>query len=57
MTNGSLMKVESIAEAFCNTYDLHSAIISFENQFLVFLRVDVLHKFYCTAQTEWVSMR
>ena len=39
-TNGSLMKVESIAEcclgAFCNTFDLHSAIISLENQFLVF---------------------
>ena len=39
MTNVSLMKVESIAEcslgAFCNTYDLHIAIISLENQFLV----------------------
>ena len=23
MTNGSLMKAESIAEAFCNTFDLH----------------------------------
>ena len=23
MTNGSLMKVESIAGAFCNTFDLH----------------------------------
>ena len=23
MTNGSLMKVESIAEAFCKTFDLH----------------------------------
>ena len=23
MTNGSLMKVKSIAEAFCNTFDLH----------------------------------
>ena len=22
-TNGSLMKVESIAEAFCNAFDLH----------------------------------
>ena len=50
MTNGSLMKVKSIAEcplsskvlqnaplgAFCNTFDLHLAIISLENQFLVF---------------------
>ena len=34
-TNGSLMKAESIA-AFCNTFDLHSSIIGFENQFLVF---------------------
>ena len=34
MTNGSLMKVESIAEyplgAFCNTFDLHQAIISLD---------------------------
>ena len=40
-TNGSLMKVESIAEcslgAFCNTFDLHLAIIRLENHFLVFL--------------------
>ena len=40
MTNGSLMKVESIAEgslgAFCNTFDLHYAIIGLENQFLFF---------------------
>ena len=39
-TNGSLMKVESIAEcskrAFCNTFDLHLAIIGLENQFLDF---------------------
>ena len=36
-TNGSLMKVESIAEcslgAFCNTFDLHKAINGLENQF------------------------
>ena len=38
------MKVKSIA--FCNTFDLHQAIISLENQFLVFLRVAVLHRFY-----------
>ena len=39
-TNGSLMKVESIAEcskrAFCNSFDLHQGIISLEKQFLVF---------------------
>ena len=36
-TNGSLIKVESIAECslgtFCNTFDLHSAIIGLENHF------------------------
>ena len=40
------MKVESIAEcssqnapigAFCNTFELHLALIGFEKQFLVFL--------------------
>ena len=39
-TNGSLMQVKSIAEcslgAFCNTFDLHLAILSLGNQFLVF---------------------
>ena len=55
MTNGSFMKVESIAEcsaplgAFCYNFDLHEAIIGLENQFLVFLRVAVLHRFYCTT--------
>ena len=43
----SLMKVESIAECSCNTFDLHYAIISIETQFLVILRVAVLHRFYC----------
>ena len=33
--------------AFCNTFDLQKVIIGFENQFLVFLRVVVLHRFYC----------
>ena len=51
MTNGSLMKVESIADAplgaFCNTFDLHLAMIGLENQFLVFLRVAVLDRLYC----------
>ena len=40
-TNGSLMKVESIAEcslgAFCNTFDLHKALMDLEKQFSVFL--------------------
>ena len=40
-TNGSLMKVEIIAEcslgAFCNTFDLHWAMIGLETQFLVFI--------------------
>ena len=40
MVIGSLMKVKSNAEcslgAFCNTFDLHSAIIGLENHFLVF---------------------
>ena len=34
MTNGSLMKVESIAE--CSTFNLHSVIIGLENQLSVF---------------------
>ena len=61
MTNGSLMKVESIAEcspwskvlqnapleAVCNTFVLHYGKIGLENQFSVFLRVAVSHRFYC----------
>ena len=60
MTNGSLMKVESIAEcskgAFCNTFDLYYAIIGIENQFSVFLRAaDLQHTFSCTTNkpTHW----
>ena len=34
-------------EAFCNTFDLHEAIIGLENQFLVLLRVAVLHRCNC----------
>ena len=34
--------------AFCNTFDLHKAIIGLENQFVAFLRVAVLDRFYCT---------
>ena len=33
--------------AFCNTFDLHEEIIGLENQFVVFLRVAVLDRFYC----------
>ena len=54
MTNGSLMKVESIA-AFCNSFDLHEGIIGLENQFLVFLRGAVLHRFYCTYYGGYIS--
>ena len=52
-TNGILMKVISVAEcslgAFCNTFDLHYAIIGNENYFSVFLRVTILHRFYCNC--------
>ena len=53
MTNGSFMKVESIVE-FINTFDLHEAIIGYENQFIV-LRVAVLHRFYCKKKL-WANM-
>ena len=53
MTNSSLMKVESIAEyshlSILQYFDLHEAIIGLENQFLVFLRMAVLDRFYCTC--------
>ena len=42
MTNSSLM-----CSPFCITFDLHEAIIAFENQFLIFLRVAILNMFYC----------
>ena len=49
MTHGSLMNVERIAECskvtFCNTFDLHQAIIGLKTV-LVFLRVAVLDRFY-----------
>ena len=50
---GSLMKVESIAE--CNTFDLHQAIIGLENHLLVFLRVAVLHRVYCSGLIYFTS--
>ena len=31
------MKFKRIAESFCNTFDLHKAIIGLENRFFVFL--------------------
>ena len=40
MTDGSLMKVESIAEsigALCNTFVLHQTLIGIENKFWVFI--------------------
>ena len=33
--------------ALCNTFNLHSAIIGLEKQFFVFLRVAIVHRFYC----------
>ena len=35
--------------AFCNTFDLHLAIVGLEKNFLVFFRVALLHRFYCTC--------
>ena len=49
MTNGSLMKVESIAESFCNTFDLHLVIIHLEYLFFVFFWVAAKDRFYCTG--------
>ena len=53
MTNGSLMMIESIAEcspwSILHTFDLHLAIIGLENQFVFFLRVAVLLRFYCSS--------
>ena len=42
------MKVENISVECANAFDLHKAIIGLENQFVVFLRVAVLHRFYLT---------
>ena len=40
VTNGCLMKVESIAEcSFCNTFDLRYAIIGLETNFRSFLEL------------------
>ena len=50
MTNGSLMKVEKHNRMlpFCNTFDL--IFFGLGKQILVFLRVTVLDKFYCTCK-------
>ena len=63
MTSGNLMKVKSIAGAvksigaFCNTFDLHYlAITGLKNQFLVFLRVAVLHRFYCKLFSYFITV-
>ena len=44
MANGSLMKVESIAE--CSTFDLHQAIIGLEKHFWSSFRVATSDRFY-----------
>ena len=41
--------------AFCNAFDLYEAIIGLENQFSVFLRVAVLHRFNCIVNLEFVK--
>ena len=46
MTNGSLRKSKVL---FCNTFDLQLAINGIENHFSVFMRVAVLHRFYCNV--------
>ena len=56
------MKVDSIGEcyplqnalfeAFCNTVDLHYAIIGLGNQFSVFLRVAVLQRFFSIKNSQ-----
>ena len=51
MTNGSFLKVESIEgehSAILLTC-IKRQIIGLENQFLVFLRVTVLDRFYCRS--------
>ena len=53
MTNGSLMKVESIVECSpCNTFDLYLAKFGIENQILVFFRVTVLHRYIQSSAIE-----
>ena len=55
MTNGSLMKVKSIAECSCNTFDLHKAMIGLEIQFLVFVLSGRLKKVLLFSDICWIS--
>ena len=48
-TRASHVSWQLVAGAFCNTFDLHKAIVGLENQFLVVLRMAVLHMFYCIS--------
>ena len=56
-TNGSLMKVESIAEcslgAFCNTFDLHKAIISIEKPIFGLLFEWSLKTGFTVSKNNW----
>ena len=51
MTNGSLMKVESIAECSEHSDTLLTCIKRLENQL-----VAVLHRFYCTSFQDIISL-
>ena len=42
-----------LQNAFCNAFGLHKAITSLETQFLVFLRVAVLHRVYCSIRLKF----
>ena len=50
------LKVEVLQNAplgaFRNTFDRHKAKVGLENQFLVFLRVAVLHRCNCIMKNE-----
>ena len=50
ISQGSDRALMTLFGAFCNTFDPHKAIISLETQFLVFMRVAVLHRFYCSYE-------
>ena len=43
-----LLGSRELQNAPSNTFDLHKAIIGLENQDSVFLKLAVLHRFYCT---------
>ena len=57
-TNGSLIKVEDIAEcskgSILQIFNLHLVVIGLEKQFLVFLRITVVHRLY---RAQWLSGR